>query len=291
MEINQKLFNDIYNNCLKIINTSTDSNLKKKKSKLDKSYDELCIKENHELQEFYSIVHEIRVYKYLSDLGVEICASDDIKAGPDFITNLGYIECTNATKGANGTPERSYLNKRLKGTMNRFEAALPRLSSSIWDKSKKFKEYLENNIINAEKPCIIALSTAIFSNEFHSDLNLTLLLQILYGIGCETMAFNRTTNQFVEETAETHSYQVESKKPPKNTSIPLNFFSNPEYEHIAGVILNNNSIGEELNKKYFCLLLNPHAKNPINIQLLSGIKYFTYDSLDEQYIYYKWFNA
>lgn len=291
MGINRKLFNDIYNNCLEIINTSTDSNLKKKKEKLDKSYNDLCIKEDHELQEFYSVVHELRVYQYLSDLGFEISASDDTKAGPDFLTNLGYLECVNATKGEIGTPERIYLDKRLKGRMNRSRAALPRLSSSIWDKSRKFKSYLENHIINPEKPCIIALSTAIFSYEFHSDLNLDLLLEILYGIGYMTMTFNQTTNQFVDETAETHAYQGESIKPPKNTSIPLNFFSNPEYEHIAGVILNNNSIGEKLEKKYFYLLLNPYAKHPINIKLLSGIKHFTCDSIDEQFIHYKWFNA
>lgn len=290
MSINRNLFELIYNNCLEIASKSPDVNIRNKIHKLERSYYELCLKQDAELQEFYSVVHELRVYKYVSSLGFEIKAADDTKPGPDFITSLGYIECTNATKGEPGTPERLYLDNRLRGTMNRNQAALPRLSSSIMDKSKKFKIYLDQHKINADIPCIIALSTSIFSNEFNSSLNIDLLQQILYGIGCRTMTFNLKTNQFIDEKAETHTYQGTGIKPPKNTQLPLNFFSGQEYEHIAGVILNNNSIGEELEKDYFCLFLNPYAKCPINTKLLSKIKYFAYDGMNEQYINYKWHN-
>lgn len=290
MSINRDLFEFVYQNCLKIVNTSADLNIRKKEEKLVRSYNELCVKADPELQEFYSIVHELRLYNYLSILGLKPIASDDTKAGPDFSSEIGYIECVNATKGAVGTPERLYLDNKLKGSMNRYEAALPRLSGSIWDKSRKYKSYLKNKVISPDKPCIIALSTSIFSNEFHSASNLDLLLLILYGISYRTITYNLATNQFIKEQAETHAYLSESVKQPQKTSLPLDFFANSEYEHISGIILNNNSIGEDLDKKYFCLFLNPYAKNPINTNMLAEITYFAYDGIDEQYIKYKWFN-
>ena len=291
MSINKPLFDDIYHNCSDIISKSSDNNIQKKRVKLNSAYTKLCVEENPELQEFYSIVHELRLYQYIKDLGIAINAANDEKAGPDFITDLGYIECISATKGLLGTPERQWLDKRLKESMNRYIAALPRLSGAILDKEKKYGVYIKNQKLDPQKPRIIAVSTSIFSNEFRSELCMELIFKILYGIGCSTLAFNLKTNSFVDEDSiDTRSYEDIGVKPPKNIELPLNYFEREEFSEISGVIINNNSIGEELQKNYCCLLLNNLAKVPINRSLLNGIKYFAFIESDDKYKTYRWFN-
>lgn len=291
MSINKPLFDEIYDKCLLIINQSSDKNIKKKKTKLCATYNELCKTKDHELQAFYSVVHELRLYQYIKDLGIGITAANDNRAGPDFLTNIGYIECVSATKGLVGTPEREWLDKRLKQSMNRYLSALPRLSSAIVDKAKKYETYLQSQIIDETRPRIIAINTSIFSNEFHSNLNLDLVLKILYGIGCRTMRFNLLANSFVEEKGvESHTYEEVGVKPPRNVELQLNLFNEKEFEHISGVIVNNNAISEELQKDYCCLLLNPIAKLPIDETKLKGVKYFLLSAVDQQYVTYRWVN-
>lgn len=164
------------------------------------------------MQEFYSVVHELRLYQYIKDLGITVSVLNDNKTGPDFITDLGYIECVSATKGLKGLPERHYLETQLKHSMNRYVSAIPRLSSVIADKAKKYGIYLKDNVINEKIPRIIAINTSIFSNEFHYKLNLDNILKILYGIGCRTMNFARSSNGFVEERGvETYAYEEVGK--------------------------------------------------------------------------------
>ena len=54
--------------------------------------------------------------------------------------------------------------------------------------------------------------------------------------------------------------------------------------------VNNNAISEDLEKEYFCLLLNPFANVPINKTRLSGIKYFELDNTDDNYATFRWHN-
>lgn len=154
MSINKPLFDTIYKKCLLIITNSSDINIKNKQGQLCAAYKKLCKTEDHELQEFYSVVHELRLYQYIKDLGITVSALNDNKAGPDFITDLGYIECVSATKGLKGLPERNYLEKQLKQSMNRYVSAIPRLSSVIADKAKKYGIYLKDNVINEKIPRI-----------------------------------------------------------------------------------------------------------------------------------------
>lgn len=291
MSINEPLFDKIYKICTSIISNSFDKSILLKRARLDTAYATLCKTKNHELQEFYSIVHELRLYEYIKSLGIGINAANDNKAGPDFITELGYIECISVTKGLSGTPERLWIEEQLNQSMNRYISALPRLSGAILDKTKKYKTYLTNKIIDERKPRIIAINTSVFSNEFHSQLNLELVLKILYGIGCRTMRFSLTTNTFVEENGvESHAYEGSAVKPPRNVDLPLSYFYYEEFKDISGVIVNNNAISEDLEKEYFCLLLNPFANVPINKTRLSGIKYFELDNTDDNYATFRWHN-
>ena len=291
MSINKPLSDKIYKICTSIISNSSDKNILLKRTRLDTTYATLCKTKDHELQEFYSIVHELRVYDYMKHMGISINAANDDKAGPDFATDLGYIECISVTKGLPGTPERLWIDERLNQSMNRYISALPRLSGAILDKTKKYKTYLANNIIDKRKPRIIALNTSVFSNEFHSQLNLELVLKILYGIGCRTMRFNLSTNSFVEENGiESHAYEDSAVKPPRNANLPLSYFYSEEFNDISGVIVNNNAISEDLEKEYFCLLLNPFANVSIYKTRLTGIKYFELDNIDANYATFRWYN-
>ena len=291
VSINKPLFDKIYKKCSSIIDQSVDSNIIKKRKRLDDNYVALCKSADHEFQAFYSIVHELRLYDYVKKLGIGINAANDNKAGPDFVTDLGYIECVNATKGELGTPERLCLENRLKQSMNRYVSALPRLSSAILDKKRAYKGYLQKCQIDESKPRIIAISTSVFSNEFHSQLNLELILKILYGIGCRTMRFNLAANSFVEENGvESHAYEESAVRPPRNVDLPLSYFYNEEFKDISGVIVNNNAISEDLEKDYFCLLLNPFANVPIDKTRLPGIKYFELDNVDNNYATFRWYN-
>lgn len=291
MSIENPIYDKIYRNCFSIIENSSDRNIKRKRERLDREYKKLCETEDYERQEFYSIVHELRLYQYIKDLGITIIAANDNNAGPDFETGIGYIECVSTTKGEPGTPARLCIDERLNQSVNRYVSALPRLTNSISEKLERYKYYLDSNKINKSKPRIIALCTSVFSNEFHSDLNLDLALKILYGIDCRTMRFNMDTNSFIEEPGvEFHAYKDFAIKPPSNISLPLSYFYKDEYRQISGIIVNNNAITEELNKEYFCLLLNPLAGIPIDKTKLEGIKYFELDSVDNNYSTFCWRN-
>lgn len=291
MGINEPLFDAIYRECLQIINESTDKNILSKQRKLEASYRELCRLKDHELQEFYSVVHELRLYDYVKRLGIAITARNDNHAGPDFLSDLGYIECVCLTKGATGTPQRQWVNQRLGGSMNRYKSASHRLTSVILDKQKKFSDYLNKNVIDKNRPRIIAVNTSIFSNEFCGDLNLELALKVLYGIGCLQMCFDPKVNAFVEaKGTATHAFEDTDIKPLSNVELHLNYFSQTEFQNISAVILVNNSIGEKLKKDYFNMLLNPYSDTPLNINLLSGISYFALSSVENGYNNYQWYN-
>ncbi len=291
MSINKVLFESIYNNCLRTIENTDNLYIKQKEARLKSSYIELKKYEDSDLQEFYSIVHELRVYEYLKKLSFKVDVADDTKAGPDFSTQLGYIECVSATKGEKGTLARKYFDKIQQGSMNRYEALLPRLTSVILDKSRKIKDYLNKNIIESNKPCIIAVGASVLANANRDDLILELMLRILYGIGYQIISFNPLSSQFADDGIEKHTFQDKGTKQPLDISLELNCFGNPDYKHISGVILNNNSIGQEIEKKYFCLLLNPLAVNPIDTSLLQQIKFFSMTGIDENGINYKWHNC
>lgn len=99
MSINKPLFNSIYGECCNIVKSSQDKSILRKRNKLDYSYKQLCKTKDHELQEFYSIVHELRTYHFFCCNNLTIYAQDDNYIGPDFLcTEVGYIECVSVTK-------------------------------------------------------------------------------------------------------------------------------------------------------------------------------------------------
>ncbi len=286
MGINDNLFKDIYNDCLQIIDNSNDKNILQKRQKLETAYQILCNTKDCEYQEFYSIVHELRIYNYFQSKGIEIKANNDNKIGPDFNTQYGYIECVSTTKGKRGTETRIYVDNLLKGNHNRYKSALPRLSAAIKDKNEKIKQYLQKGVINASSPRIIAVSTAIFSNEFHSDLLIDLAEQILYGIGYMLI----TSDNYYLETKDEEVLYSHEPVGLKNYSTELNlvYFLQEEFAYTSAIMLTNNSIGEDLNDNNVFFFVNPLAKTPISKDVIEKFKCFCRDESKENL--YSWSN-
>lgn len=291
MSINKPLFDSIYDECCKIIQFSQDKFLLQKKGKLDYSYKQLCETEDCELQEFYSIVHELRTYYFLCNNNLTVYVQDDNNIGPDFLcSEIGYIECISITKGAVGKECRKYIEKCLSRSMNRYLAALPRITSAIIDKKNKYETYLSKREIDPNIPRLIAINTSIFSNEFNSDSIIDLLLKILYGIGCQIMRVKINPISFIEENGvESHQYNDIGKKH-SDLDLELNYFAKAEFRNISAIILENNAIGENDISKYFFIFTNPLANVPIEIKNLKNIKTFIQEKADESHISYKWLN-
>ncbi len=280
MSHNKKLINRVYLDCVQIIESSNDTNIESKRKKLVNAYEKLTDSDDWETQEFHSIVHELRVYDFVKRSGIAITASKDRFDGPDFETEFGYIECVCATKGKRGTPQRKELDEALNGTMNRSRATLPRLTSVILDKQKKYVKYQTKDILK-QIPCLIALGTSIFSEDFNSDLNLDNAQKILYGIGDQTLLFNANTHSF-EDTGGVELYAYSNKGyKGNNIEVGSDYFSEDSYKLISGVILVNNRIVETLSNNCFNILLNPNAIISVDINKLSKFRYFYRYAIEE----------
>ena len=275
MSINKPLFDSIYDECCKIIQFSQDKMLQQKKDKLDYSYRQLCKTEDCELQEFYSIVHELRTYHFLRSNNLDITAQNDKLIGPDFLCKeLGYIECISITKGSNGTKGRIYLDNQLSECTNRYMSALPRITSAIIDKKNKYETYLCKQAIEPNIPRLIAINTSIFSNEFHSDLIFDLFLKVLYGMGCPIITIQKNKMSSVnKKLIELHKFDDKGKKH-GNLELQLNYFAQDDFKSISAIIAENNSIKEKIEKKYFTIFLNPIATIPLEIETQNCFQYF-----------------
>lgn len=291
MSINRPLFDSIYQECCDIIKASSDKQIFNKRNKLDTAYELLCKTENCELQEFYSIVHELRTYRFLCEKGLTLSAQNDNHIGPDFLCDeLGYIECVSITKGEAKTECRKYVDACLKGTINRYKSAFPRITSAIVDKKNKYENYLSKYAINSQLPCIIAINTSIFSNEFHSDLIVDLFLKILYGIGCQTISFGSDlTSTSVESEIETHQFDDIGQKSFEK-ELQVGYFSQDSFRDISAIIVENNSIGEKIENKYFRVFLNPLSIVPLQTEKLKAFIYFQMEEYAKEYVQYKWYN-
>lgn len=278
----------LYVNCCNIINKSNDDNIKEKQNKLNWTYKKLCEHEDCELQQFYSIVLELNVYKYLSDNGFTLKVADDKKIGPDFECDFGYLECVSVTKGEKGTPGRDFVDKQLSGSVNRHKSELPRISSAIKDKKDKFNKYDKNNILEKNIPRIIVVGTSIFANEFNSSSCIEDVMQILYSIGNEYLLFDVKSKQFIETENNQYRTYDNSGKKSEDIILELGYFYKNEYKNISAVILVCNSIFEEVEKNNFKIFLNPNATYPIDRALISTLDYFSFIKEDNGNFIYTW---
>lgn len=288
MSINKPCFEKLYLNCCNIINKSNDDNIKEKQNKLDWAYKKLCEYADCELQQFYSIVLELNVYKYLSDNGFTLKVADDKKIGPDFECDFGYLECISVTKGDKETTGREFVDKQLSGCVNRHKSEIPRISAAIKEKKDKFNKYDRDNIIVKNVPRIIVVGTSIFANEFQSISCIEDVMQILYSIGNEYLLYDVKNKQFIETENNQYRTYDNSGKKSEDVILEFDYFYKNEYKSISAVILVCNQIFEGVEKSNFKIFLNPNATYPIDKVLISTLDYFSFIKEDNGYFIYAW---
>lgn len=289
MSINENLFEQVYEECLSVIDATNDTNVQRKKKKFKAAYQSMCKELNPEHTLFNSCVHELRTYQYLIDKGFSVSATDDNKAGPDFnVEGFGYVECVICTRGEPGTEPRKYVDEQLAKESNRYTAALPRLTTAIKEKRDKYTEYLSEGKISPDIPRIIAVGAMIFSNLVHADSMVELTEQILCGAGEELYYCNKKTGQFLGAPGvKTRCYNDRGKKTTEK-ELKLNYFALDEYRDVSAVILINNSIEEKLTDAYFSVFLNPNATVPVPVDALKTLNYLIRTDATEQKETYQW---
>lgn len=289
MIINKTIFDSIFDECLDIIHSSSDKAILNKEEKLNKAYKKLVENNDNELQEFYSIVHELRTYHLLKTKGLSVTAQNDNKKGPDFYCEeLGYIECVSVTRGEKGTECREYVEKCLARISFTYLAALPRITSVIIDKKKKFEDYLSKKTIDSQVPRIIAINTSVFSNLVSSNSMFELLLQILYGAGNQVLWVSKNPESCIDEDegVETHMYNDKGYKH-DHLELDLAYFEKEEYQNISAIILVKNAITENNIENNFIIFTNPLANVPINVERLRAFNVMVQRSKDDNMIRYE----
>ena len=108
---------------------------------------------------YYSLLHEIKSYQFLKRFGdIKVANDCEHEKGADFKFKHYHIECVSCSSGES----KEILNHYL--TLSQFDYnkclsyLYPRITSSLNEKSIKFKKYINDGIINEKDPCIIFLS-------------------------------------------------------------------------------------------------------------------------------------
>ena len=252
MSYNKVVFEDIYDDCLKIMQKSNDRNVVKKQKCFEQYYNEVTTTDNYNVQEFFAIAHELRTYEMLKYLKMKTTANNDDKPGPDFICNLGNLECVTFMQ-----PSDEKSKKILKSNINRYKAYEPKVSQAIYEKFKKFQKYIEKNNIDQTKPNIICLNAGICKDDIFPTTLLRICEKILFGLGYETLLLNPKTNEEIwfrsyEDTIQNHNEK----------EIDINFFNFNEFSIISAVLLIINSVDEQYSKPI--LFINPKANVKID---------------------------
>lgn len=270
-----------YEDTKAIMLSSPSPELRQKKSRLDKVYRQLYKSKDSELQEFHSIIHEIKVYDYIANtLNFEINVFRDDKPGPDFNTAIGYIECVQITKGTSAN--RAKVNSILDNDFNRFESTIPRFTSVLHDKLEKFKIYLKEKIIMTERPRLIAITPGSFGSDINT-LGIEIALQrVLYGIGYQKLQTDSGISSVEYTKIVNYKHKSSSEK-----FIELDLLSKSDYSIISGVIYTSVSLGEKLSFKNVKLYINSNAIHPIALSFYEFFETFHLVSDEDGFLTYK----
>ena len=99
----------------------------------------------------------------------------------------------------------------------------------------------------------------------------------------------KPTNSLIEDGHEYHKYKNKKEKH-NGSNIELDNFAQDEFKIISAIIATNNPFGEKVDNKYFGILLNPLANNPVDIKQLNNIRHFAHPTITAGHIGYEWYN-
>jgi len=196
------------------------------------------------------------------------------KKGPDFnVNNLHYIECI-ACNNARFNNKPDFVPPIINGLVNNYpkNEILLRIASAFYTKYCKYKKYLNQNTIENNKPCIIAINSGKFGRL--TDDFPPLIIQMLFGIGDLCLNFERTGSSSKIKNVEF----IEKKNVFKgNILIEMNYFCNNSYKEISAVIFSRNNVLNNINSVGSdCVMVrNPYAINPLSLDDYSFLKCLT----------------
>ena len=196
--------------------------------------------DKHFLSEFSSPngekLHERWFEMYLAvaliKKGLPVCQKPrDI--GPEILLEMEdhriWIEATCATRGDNQSPDYVLKPPSGKGTTLDIDKYVLRITSSLYDKQKKFKEYLDKGYVKKEDKLVIAINFNLLGEVLADNYNL--FLRALYRVGDPVIQINTTTNEATRD-------YITANKIPKDSGcdVKLGYFSNGSMPCISAAL-------------------------------------------------------
>ncbi|WKZ23763.1 MAG: hypothetical protein QY312_03285 [Candidatus Dojkabacteria bacterium] len=195
-----------------------------------------------------------------------------------FVNDSFYIECV-YPQNANCQDKPDYVKPLLRKnniTERPEESFKTRITSSIADKYRKYREKLENGSVNENVPYVLAINTAF------RDMPDGIVHSLLFGYGNTQILYQRDKSDFgtkvVAYDKESISYILKSfcKK------VTIGYFENNEFDGISAVICcNNHIINSSKEPGADCYIIrNPYAKNVLCNQINFISEIYREDNFD-----------
>jgi len=254
-------------------------------TKINKIYSKM-VKEDKILDEYYSLLHEIRTLCLLKDMGsVRIAFDSNNEIGPDFTYLDRYkIECVICTPGA-GKNLIELMNsgfqkydRKFRDNKEKFRQIDLRVTSVIEDKRVKHMKYIADGCLRDDEPYSIFVNLGqLLSNSYPGNFcnNIT---EILVGRGALTLRFDSTKGNQIGSLFYGHNPTMKNNN---DQVIDSNIFANPDYSSISSIIVTNAWPEEKYSPKNTIVFLNPFAKNKIKVLDLGALPYWKIDNKSE----------
>lgn len=228
-----------------------------------KPYADRDFKRKFEL-EFFPPFWEMDLACSLLDSGFELSEQYSGNKGPDLClfgtgANRIWVEAVCATIG-NTLDKVAHVQP---GHSQRIgsEKIILRLTSTIYDKHRKHRQYLEQGICNKNEPFIIAVNGSLLTPGPGLDDLTPRILKAVFEGGSDKFIFDKATGAIESRQIE---YRPEIAKY-NNHSIRTNFFRSKEYANISALLFSESSLWSrpsEVGSDYV-IVHNPLAVNPL----------------------------
>lgn len=231
---------------------------------LDKKFNQQI---KHDFAACYSELYFAAVFRHRLNLNI----SHPSDKGPDFY--ISDIDCwVEVTTVRDGQPDNlnSVPPKAPLGEVSSYpeRQVILRLASGFYDKARKIANYKKAGIIMPDQKVIICISGGWMSERIPMRPvgGYPQIAKALLPIGDLVYWINKDSNEI---TNKEYKYRPDVKKVSRDGehAITTDFFLNPEYSYISGVLYSyaNASNPVELKKLGcdFFLMHNPIAENPI----------------------------
>jgi hypothetical protein len=239
---------------------------------------------------FWENVWEAMIYRHIFCLKypfIKPCKSGKDKLGPDFCFSHNqkkiWIEATSLNPGQN-FPSGWLDAAEGQALSMPHEAMLLRWTNALKAKKEQLDEWIKNEIVANDDPCVIAINSSQLSRLPSEDRGISQLpwvVEAVYPVG--PLAISNGSIQ--------HSARLSVKKTP-DVDVPTAIFLDPDYSRVSAVIgcarnhmLGNKQYTEDncsvdaqhyLKDEYFLAVVhNPLAQNPCPQKIFGNFVEYT----------------